>query len=67
MNFDLDGRGKCQGENKQLVVVIKLYEALEGSSWWIKISPLLREICSRQKDAWSCGGSHRGVLGGQQP
>lgn len=67
MNFDLDSRGKCQGENKQLVVVIKLYQAQEGSSWWIKISPLLREICSTQKDTWSCGGSHRGVLGGQQP
>lgn len=36
INFDLDGRGKCQGEDKQLVAVIKLYQALEGSSWWVK-------------------------------
>lgn len=36
INFDLDGREKCQGENKHLVaVIVTFYQALEFSAFWV--------------------------------
>lgn len=38
INFALDGREKCHGENKYLVaMIVKFYQALGFSVLWVKI------------------------------